>query len=56
MEEHQGQWQLAKQTAVGIVAAAVVIFIGFHRYLAYRRRCRETGDREASGQFLGRHG
>lgn len=34
MEEHQGQWHLATQIAVGIVAAAVVIFIGFHVYLA----------------------
>ena len=34
MEEHQGQWHLAKQIAAGIVAAAVVIFIGFHVYLA----------------------
>lgn len=34
MEEQQGQWHLATQIAVGIVAAAVVIFIGFHLYLA----------------------
>jgi len=34
MEEHQGQWHPATQMAVGIVAAAVVIFIGFHLYLA----------------------